>query len=32
VYAKTRCFWANVITHALFNAVGVVGVMVFHVS
>lgn len=32
VYALTRCFWSNVITHALFNAVSVVSVLVFHLS
>jgi membrane protease YdiL (CAAX protease family) len=32
VYASTRCYWANVITHAGFNAIGVVAVMVFHQS
>ncbi len=30
VYARTRCFWANVTTHALFNAVSIVAVLVFH--
>jgi membrane protease YdiL (CAAX protease family) len=32
VYAKTKCFWANVITHATFNAAAVVGFFFFHVS
>jgi membrane protease YdiL (CAAX protease family) len=32
VYARTGCYWANVITHGLFNAVSVVAVLVFHVS
>lgn len=32
VYARTKCFWANVTTHALFNAVSVVSVLFFHVS
>ncbi len=30
VYAKTRCYWANVTTHALFNGVAVVALFVFH--
>jgi membrane protease YdiL (CAAX protease family) len=32
VYAFTRCYWANVTTHALFNAVGIVPFFVFHVK
>ncbi len=32
VYSTTKCFWANVLTHATFNAVSVVGFFVFHVS
>jgi membrane protease YdiL (CAAX protease family) len=32
VYARTGCYWSNVITHALFNAVSVVAVLAFHVS
>lgn len=32
VYVRTGCYWANVITHALFNAVSVVAVLAFHVS
>jgi membrane protease YdiL (CAAX protease family) len=32
VYARTGCYWANVITHGLFNAVSVVAVLIFHVS
>ena len=32
IYAKTGCYWSNVITHALFNAAGVVAVLVFHVT
>jgi membrane protease YdiL (CAAX protease family) len=30
VYAATKCFWANFITHAAFNAIGVVGILFFH--
>jgi membrane protease YdiL (CAAX protease family) len=30
VYALTRCYWANVLTHAGFNAIGVAAVMLFH--
>ncbi len=30
VYALTRCYWANVLTHAGFNAIGVAAVMIFH--
>lgn len=30
VYATTRCYWANVTTHALFNGVAVVALFVFH--
>jgi hypothetical protein len=32
VYSVTKCFWANVITHALFNAVSVVSFYVFHLK
>lgn len=32
VYAYTRCFWANVFTHALFNAISTVSIFLFHVS
>jgi membrane protease YdiL (CAAX protease family) len=32
VYARTKCFWANVTTHALFNSISVVAFFVFHVS
>jgi len=32
VYAATRCYWANVLTHAGFNAIGVTAVMFFHQS
>ena len=30
VYARTRCYWANVTTHGCFNAITVVAVFVFH--
>jgi membrane protease YdiL (CAAX protease family) len=30
VYASTRCYWSNVLTHAGFNAIGVAAVMIFH--
>jgi len=30
VYTATRCYWANVITHGLFNTVSVVALFVFH--
>jgi len=32
VYALTRCYWANVTTHALFNLIGIVPFFVFHVK
>ncbi len=32
VYATTRCYWANVLTHAGFNAIGLAGVLVFHAA
>jgi membrane protease YdiL (CAAX protease family) len=32
VYATTRCYWANVTTHAIFNAIGVIPFFVFHVK
>jgi len=32
VYASTKCFWANVVTHALFNAVSVVSILFFHAA
>lgn len=32
VYIKTGCYWASVITHACFNAVSVVAVLVFHAT
>ncbi|MGH7728279.1 MAG: lysostaphin resistance A-like protein [Vulcanimicrobiaceae bacterium] len=32
VYAATRCYWANVCTHAIFNAVAVVAVFAFHAT
>jgi membrane protease YdiL (CAAX protease family) len=30
VYARTRCYWANVTTHGCFNAITVIAVFVFH--
>jgi membrane protease YdiL (CAAX protease family) len=32
VYSVTKCFWVNVITHALFNSISVVGVFFFHAT
>jgi membrane protease YdiL (CAAX protease family) len=32
VYDRTRCYWANVLTHALFNSVSVIAFFVFHVT
>jgi len=32
IYVRTGCYWSNVLTHALFNAVSVVAVLVFHVT
>jgi membrane protease YdiL (CAAX protease family) len=32
VYATTKCFWANVITHATFNTVSVASVFLFHIT
>lgn len=31
-YARTRCYWVNVIAHALFNSVSIVGIFVFHIT
>jgi membrane protease YdiL (CAAX protease family) len=30
VYAATRCYWANVTTHAVFNSISVIAIFVFH--
>jgi membrane protease YdiL (CAAX protease family) len=32
VYMKSGCYWSDVITHGLFNAAGVIAVLVFHAS
>jgi membrane protease YdiL (CAAX protease family) len=32
VYARTRCYWSSVVTHALFNSVTVIAFFVFHVK
>jgi hypothetical protein len=32
VYARTGCYWANVLTHGLFNSVTIVAYFVFHVD
>jgi len=32
VYSVTKCFWANVITHAVFNSVSVASFYVFHLK
>jgi membrane protease YdiL (CAAX protease family) len=32
VYARTRCYWSNVVTHALFNSVTIVAFFVFGVT
>jgi membrane protease YdiL (CAAX protease family) len=32
VYSVTKCFWANVITHALFNSIGVASAFFFHAT
>ncbi len=32
VYARSTCYWSNVITHALFNSVSVIAIIVFHVD
>jgi membrane protease YdiL (CAAX protease family) len=32
VYATARNYWSSVITHCLFNAVSVVGILVFHLK
>lgn len=32
VYAKTRCYWANVITHGTFNAISVFAIIFFHAT
>jgi membrane protease YdiL (CAAX protease family) len=30
VYARTRCYWSNVITHAFFNVIGVAQIFLIH--
>lgn len=32
VYDRTRCYWSNVLTHALFNSVSVIAFFVFHIT
>jgi membrane protease YdiL (CAAX protease family) len=32
VYATTRCYWANVLTHGTFNAVTIVAVLFLHAT
>lgn len=32
VYARAKCYWSNVIAHALFNTVSVVAILVFHAA
>ena len=32
VYYRTRCYWSNVLTHALFNSVSVIAFFVFHIT
>ena len=32
VYSISRCYWSNVISHALFNSISLVAVFVFHVK
>ena len=32
VYAETKCFWANVTTHALFNSISVASFFLLHAS
>jgi hypothetical protein len=32
VYATTRCFWSNVTTHACFNGVQLIALIVFHAT
>lgn len=32
VYATSRCYWSNVITHATFNTINVVALVFFHAS
>jgi membrane protease YdiL (CAAX protease family) len=32
VYAKSRCYWSSVITHATFNAINVGLLLIFHVQ
>jgi membrane protease YdiL (CAAX protease family) len=32
IYVRTGCYWSNVVTHSLFNAVSVIAVLVFHVT
>lgn len=30
VYAKTRCVWSNILTHALFNSIAFIAIFIFH--
>jgi uncharacterized protein len=32
IYMRSGCYWSNVITHACFNAVSVIAVLVFHAT
>jgi membrane protease YdiL (CAAX protease family) len=32
VYDNTRCIWSNMLSHAMFNSISVVAIMVFHQS
>ncbi len=32
VYATSRCYWSNVITHATFNTINVVALVFFHAN
>jgi hypothetical protein len=32
VYRISRCYWSNVISHAIFNSISLVAVFVFHVK
>ena len=32
VYTRAKCYWSNVIAHALFNTVSVVAILVFHAT
>ncbi len=32
VYQRSGCYWSNVVTHAMFNGISVIAVLVFHIT